>query len=557
MNRNANTMIEDRERGSSMLDAFCSQESDDASVFGHDEQFIESLDSEDEEDSAEPGYDEEHIDLSLDNVGRTDDLVRIYLREMASAPLLTREEEVTVARRIERGRKRVLRTISRSPVCIEELMRMARLLRAGNFNIRDLVSFNDQEEVTKEVIEEKIEGTLELLDAIKKQYAKALRLYERLAAEPRRSRALPRLRRKLARARVELSHLVIALELTDDQYQRMIALISEAASQAKSARASVASAERAIERNRRKRDELLLKSNLRQARRCLNQTEKRWHMSAAELERSLQSINIGQAEAEQARQEMIESNLRLVVSIAKKYTNRGLQFLDLIQEGNVGLMKAVDKFDWRLGYKFSTYGTWWIRQAITRAIMDKGRTIRMPVHMIETINKQIHTINLLKQESGREPTPEEIAERMDVPVSKVRSAMETVSEPVSLETPIGDEDDLRLRDLIEDKGVVEFSDAILKTKLKEATDEALRHLTPREEKVIKMRFGLGASGREHTLEEVGQHFAVTRERIRQIEAKALNKLKQPSRSRKLQPFLNDARAFSSSPGKAFPSLTRV
>ncbi len=551
-------MIDDTEQTGESIDAYSVLDRNNISIFGQEDPFAEALDSEDDDNRIDADCDEDQsLDLATDKAGRTDDLVRIYLREMATAPLLTREEEVTVARRIERGSKRVLRTISRSPVCVEELLRLARSLRNGEMTIHDLINFSDQEDVTDEILDETLQAAIDLLDVIKKQYAKTLRLNERLNAEPKRSKAVPKLRRKLARARVEMGRMVIELDLTPAQKERMISLIRDTASEVKKIRCAAEGAERALERNRRKRETASLRTNLRTARRRLGDIERRWHMSAAEIERSLNAIITGQAEAEFARQDMIESNLRLVVSIAKKYTNRGLQFLDLIQEGNVGLMKAVDKFDWRLGYKFSTYGTWWIRQAITRAIMDKGRTIRMPVHMIETINKQIHTVNLLKQETGREPTPEEIAERMEVPVSKVRSAMETVSEPVSLETPIGEEDDLKLRDLIEDKGIAEFSDAILRVKLKEATDEALRHLTPREEKVIKMRFGLGASGREHTLEEVGQHFAVTRERIRQIEAKALNKLKQPSRSRKLQPFLNDARAFIASPEKAFPSLTRA
>ncbi|MEW6213565.1 MAG: sigma-70 family RNA polymerase sigma factor, partial [Acidobacteriota bacterium] len=355
MNRKLDAaMIDDTEQRSEAITAYSVLDNDNISIFGQEE-FAEAFDSED--DDSRIDYDDDPgLDLSSDKAGRTDDLVRIYLREMASAPLLTREEEVTIARRIERGRNRVLRTISRSPVCVEELIHLARSLRGGEMTIHELINFTDQEDVTDEILDEMLASTIALLDAIKKQYAKTLRLNERVNNEPKRSRALPRLRRKLARARVELGRMVIELDLNPAQKERMISLIRGAASEVKQARAAVEEAERALARGRRRRDTSSLRANLRTARRRVGDIERRWHMSAAEIERSSNAITTGQAEAEMARQDMIESNLRLVVSIAKKYTNRGLQFLDLIQEGNVGLMKAVDKFDWRLGYKFSTYG---------------------------------------------------------------------------------------------------------------------------------------------------------------------------------------------------------
>ena len=299
--------------------------------------------------------------------------------------------------------------------------------------------------------------------------------------------------------------------------------------------------QKSIERKRVTEDVKDLEKKLRASKRLLVQFEEQYRQPAVEIRRAVQNVITGESEAQQAKKELVEANLRLVVSIAKKYTNRGLQFLDLIQEGNIGLMKAVDKFEYRRGYKFSTYATWWIRQAITRAIADQARTIRIPVHMIETINKLIRTSRALVQELGREPTSEEIARKMDIPASKVRKVLKIAQEPISLETPIGEEEDSHLGDFIEDKTIQNPSEAVININLREITEEVLKTLTPREEKVIKMRFGLGPNGSEHTLEEVGQHFAVTRERIRQIEAKALRKLRHPSRSRKLKAFLESGR----------------
>jgi RNA polymerase primary sigma factor len=481
--------------------------------------------------------DELDLDLTAGSIDKTNDPVRLYLREMAIVPLLTREGEVSIARRIERGRRRALKAISRSPICVEELLEFGDRLKSGELHIRDIVNFSEQEGITDERIEEYHNTALERLGEIRKSYNRMLKHYERVKAEPKKSTKVGRLRYRVARARVELSRLVRALDLTTYQHDLLVDMIRDSVDEARAAKSSITKAKRALERKKWNEDERELKRNLRDAENELGRLEERWHSSALELDRSLGVIVAGEDGAERAKKELVEANLRLVVSIAKKYTNRGLQFLDLIQEGNIGLMKAVDKFEWRRGYKFSTYATWWIRQAITRAIADQARTIRIPVHMIETINKLIRTSRSLVQELGREPSSEEIAVRMDIPVSKVRKVLKIAQEPISLETPIGEEEDSHLGDFIEDKTIANPADAVISTNLREVTEEVLKSLTPREEKVIKMRFGLGPNGSEHTLEEVGQHFAVTRERIRQIEAKALRKLRHPSRSRKLKAFL--------------------
>ncbi|PYT05770.1 MAG: RNA polymerase sigma factor RpoD [Acidobacteria bacterium] len=480
------------------------------------------------------------LDLTPGTLDKTNDPVRLYLREMAVVPLLTRDGEVSIARRIERGRRRVLKSISRSPICIEEMLQIGERLRRGELHIREVVTFSEQEPVTEERIEEYQNSTLEAITELKKSYARMLKLLAQGLEEPKKSPRLPRLRRKLAVARVELSRQGRALDLVLQQQDHFTGLIRDGVNKAREARGAIDRARRAIEKKKWNEDERELRRYLRDAERQLADMEAQWHTTALELERSLAAINTGEREADVAKQELIEANLRLVVSIAKKYTNRGLQFLDLIQEGNIGLMKAVDKFEWRRGYKFSTYATWWIRQAITRAIADQARTIRIPVHMIETINKLIRTSRALVQELGREPSSEEIAKKMDIPVSKVRKVLKIAQEPISLETPIGEEEDSHLGDFIEDRTIANPADAVITTNLREITEEVLKSLTPREEKVIKMRFGLGPNGSEHTLEEVGQHFAVTRERIRQIEAKALRKLRHPSRSRKLKAFLESA-----------------
>ena len=484
---------------------------------------------------------EMELDLSPGALDKTNDPVRLYLREMGVVPLLTREGEVAIAKRIERGKIKTQKAISRSPIAIAELLQIGDELQNGELTIREVVTFNEQEGITEEKIEEYHNYTLETIAETGKTFKKTNALYEKFLAEPKRSPKQPKLRRKLARQRIELSQLVRLLEFTPKIQDRLVYTMKQAKAEVSTTEKDVEKLSRSLERKRNAEEIKETEKRLRAAKRHLSQLEEQSKQPVVEIKRAVLNVMLGDAQAQQAKKELVEANLRLVVSIAKKYTNRGLQFLDLIQEGNIGLMKAVDKFEYRRGYKFSTYATWWIRQAITRAIADQARTIRIPVHMIETINKLIRTSRALVQELGREPTSEEIAKKMDIPASKVRKVLKIAQEPISLETPIGEEEDSHLGDFIEDKTIQNPSEAVININLREITEEVLKTLTPREEKVIKMRFGLGPNGSEHTLEEVGQHFAVTRERIRQIEAKALRKLRHPSRSRKLKAFLESGR----------------
>jgi len=518
-----------------------------------------------EEAAEEEASPEAELDLSPAPVGRTDDPVRMYLREMGRTPLLTREGEIRIAKRIEEGRKEVANSVCRAAAAVREILYLGERLEQGRLRIGDLLALNEFEEISEQKERDLVTEIRPVIRTLRNEQAKVEEIRRRM--EKAGPRPGERLRNKfdaeIAVRKTKQAEVLRKINLNQRVVDRVVTRMRRFLERIESGERDLLELGKAARLNQTdmkllvsngdginpntvrnvlrrslqgKRDAEIYRQQMTALAEKVWKVEQEAEASAKELRVLLTSITEGERKALQAKKEMVEANLRLVISIAKKYTNRGLQFLDLIQEGNIGLMRAVDKFEYQRGYKFSTYATWWIRQAITRAIADQARTIRIPVHMIETINKLIRASRHLVQEYGREPTPEEIAQKIDLPVDKVRKVLKIAQEPISLETPIGEEEDSHLGDFIEDKTAVSPIEAVIGLNLERQTEEVLKTLTPREERVLRLRFGIG-DGCDHTLEEVGQQFDVTRERIRQIEAKALRKLRHPTRSKKLKSFV--------------------